>query len=199
MEAVAERKVRFAPDVIDEGAETATESSAPATNNINKVDEVVQGPCLEDGTPPTITKKKKAHRGQRGGQKNRPSNLRNKAKRAQKLAGEDDVDKIVDAVVASSQSLQPDTARTEGKVTDVEQSLSIQSIKVISERILGYGSGGTTVYEGTFEGREVAVKRMLLQYFDLASQEIKLLSQSDDHPNVIRYYRHEKDKDFLYV
>jgi serine/threonine-protein kinase/endoribonuclease IRE1 len=40
---------------------------------------------------------------------------------------------------------------------------------------------------------------MLLQYFDLASQEIKLLSQSDEHPNVIRYYCHHKGKDFLYI
>lgn len=40
---------------------------------------------------------------------------------------------------------------------------------------------------------------MLLHYYDLASQEIKLLSQADDHPNVIRYYRHEKDQHFLYI
>jgi serine/threonine-protein kinase/endoribonuclease IRE1 len=40
---------------------------------------------------------------------------------------------------------------------------------------------------------------MLLQYYDLASQEVTLLSQADDHPNVIRYYRHEKDQNFLYI
>jgi len=40
---------------------------------------------------------------------------------------------------------------------------------------------------------------MLLNYFDLASQEITLLSQSDDHPNVVRYFCHHKGKDFLYI
>jgi serine/threonine-protein kinase/endoribonuclease IRE1 len=39
------------------------------------------------------------------------------------------------------------------------------------------------VFEGRFDGREVAVKRMLIQFFDIASQETKLLRESDDHPN----------------
>jgi serine/threonine-protein kinase/endoribonuclease IRE1 len=39
------------------------------------------------------------------------------------------------------------------------------------------------VFEGKFDGREVAVKRMLIQFFDIASQETKLLRESDDHPN----------------
>jgi hypothetical protein len=32
---------------------------------------------------------------------------------------------------------------------------------VVKERVLGYGSGGTVVYEGSLEGRRIAVKRML--------------------------------------
>ena len=192
VEATAERKVRFAPEVIDEGVETGTESIAPAAK---KAEDIVEGPYTEDGTAPIAVKKKKAHRGSRGGQKNRPSNLKNKAQKAK----DDEVEKIVDGIIAPKQSIQPDAVPSDGRVTDVNDSLSIQSIKIDTDRVLGYGSGGTIVYEGTFEGREVAVKRMLLQYNDLASQEIKLLSQSDDHPNVVRYYRHEKDKDFLYV
>jgi serine/threonine-protein kinase/endoribonuclease IRE1 len=186
-----ERKVRFAPEVIDEGAETGTESLAPT----QKVDEVVQGPVTEDGTLPLPPKRKKAHRGSRGGQKNRPSNLKNKKKKDD----DDEVEKIVEGVIKPKQPMQPDAGPSENSVTDVDDSMTIKSIKVDTDRVLGYGSGGTTVYEGTFEGREVAVKRMLLQYYDLASQEIKLLSQSDDHANVVRYYRHEKDKDFLYI
>jgi len=190
--AVEERKVRFAPSVIDEGAETGYESAAPSAKKLN---ESVQGPHTEDGTPPLAPKKKKAHRGSRGGQKNRPSSMKNKTQKVK----DNEMDQIIDGVITPKQSIQPDAEPNEGKVTDVDDSLSIQSIKVDTDRVLGYGSGGTTVYEGTFEGREVAVKRMLLQYYDLASQEIKLLSQSDDHPNVVRYFRHEKDKDFLYV
>lgn len=47
--------------------------------------------------------------------------------------------------------------------------------------------------------REVAVKRMLPQYFGLAEQEVKLLQESDLHPNVIRYFDDEKDENFLYI
>jgi serine/threonine-protein kinase/endoribonuclease IRE1 len=39
------------------------------------------------------------------------------------------------------------------------------------------------VFEGNFDGRDVAVKRMLMQFYDIASQETKLLRESDDHPN----------------
>lgn len=49
------------------------------------------------------------------------------------------------------------------------------------------------------KGRLVAVKRMLPQYFELASQEVSLLQQSDDHPNVIRYFCQQNDQNFLYI
>lgn len=40
---------------------------------------------------------------------------------------------------------------------------------------------------------------MLPQYFGLAEQEVKLLQESDLHPNVIRYFDDEKDENFLYI
>ena len=40
---------------------------------------------------------------------------------------------------------------------------------------------------------------MLPQYFELASQEVSLLQQSDDHPNVIRYFCQQSDQNFLYI
>ena len=40
---------------------------------------------------------------------------------------------------------------------------------------------------------------MLPQYFGLAEQEVKLLQESDLHPNVIRYFDDEKDEHFLYI
>lgn len=33
----------------------------------------------------------------------------------------------------------------------------------------------------------------------IASQEVKLLQSSDDHPNVIRYYCQERRENFLYI
>jgi serine/threonine-protein kinase/endoribonuclease IRE1 len=40
---------------------------------------------------------------------------------------------------------------------------SLQKIQV-TDNILGYGSHGTVVLEGKFEGRKVAVKRMLAEF-----------------------------------
>ncbi|OUM66290.1 hypothetical protein PIROE2DRAFT_22511, partial [Piromyces sp. E2] len=59
---------------------------------------------------------------------------------------------------------------------------------VINDEVLGYGSHGTVVYKGTFQGRKVAVKRLLIDFYDIASKEVQLLQESDDHPNVIRYF-----------
>lgn len=51
---------------------------------------------------------------------------------------------------------------------------------------LGWGSHGTVVLSGTFQGRAVAVKRLLRDFVSIASQEVALLQASDDHSNVIR-------------
>ncbi|CCC71484.1 hypothetical protein NCAS_0H01740 [Naumovozyma castellii] len=69
----------------------------------------------------------------------------------------------------------------------------------VSDKILGYGSSGTVVFQGTFQNRPVAVKRMLIDFCDVASREIKLLTESDDHKNVIRYYCSETTEKFLYI
>lgn len=41
---------------------------------------------------------------------------------------------------------------------------------------------------GHFDGRGVAVKRLLPNCFDIADREVELLRESDQHPNVVRYY-----------
>ncbi|KAI9263747.1 hypothetical protein BY458DRAFT_514231 [Sporodiniella umbellata] len=69
----------------------------------------------------------------------------------------------------------------------------------ISETVLGYGSHGTIVYKGQFDGREVAVKRLLVDFYDVALKEVKLLQESDDHPNVVRYFYKEQSDRFLYI
>ncbi|KAF8802399.1 kinase-like protein [Phlegmacium glaucopus] len=65
--------------------------------------------------------------------------------------------------------------------------------------ILGYGSQGTVVFQGSFQGRPVAVKRLLRDFVTLATREVSILQQSDDHPNVIRYYYQESQLDFHYI
>lgn len=55
------------------------------------------------------------------------------------------------------------------------------------------------VYKGTFQGRSVAVKRLLQDFVTVASREVALLQESDDHPNVIRYFYQEQRDTFLYI
>ncbi|RUP45674.1 hypothetical protein BC936DRAFT_147871 [Jimgerdemannia flammicorona] len=69
----------------------------------------------------------------------------------------------------------------------------------VTDTVLGYGSHGTVVYKGKFDGRDVAVKRLLLDFYDVAYHEVSLLQESDDHPNVIRYYCKEEADRFLYI
>ena len=41
-------------------------------------------------------------------------------------------------------------------------------------------------FRGTFDNRDVAVKRVLAACFSIADREVELLRESDEHPNVIR-------------
>jgi serine/threonine-protein kinase/endoribonuclease IRE1 len=55
------------------------------------------------------------------------------------------------------------------------------------------------VYEGSLQGRAVAVKRLLQDFVTIAAREVELLQESDDHPNVIRYFYKESKDGFLYI
>ncbi|KAF9224806.1 kinase-like protein [Gyrodon lividus] len=70
---------------------------------------------------------------------------------------------------------------------------------IVSDTILGFGSHGTVVFQGSFQGRAVAIKRLLQDFVTLASREVSVLQESDDHPNVIRYYYQESHGNFLYI
>ncbi|XP_053902680.1 serine/threonine-protein kinase/endoribonuclease IRE1 [Malaclemys terrapin pileata] len=65
--------------------------------------------------------------------------------------------------------------------------------------VLGHGAEGTIVYRGTFDNRDVAVKRILPECFSFADREVRLLRESDEHPNVIRYFCTERDRQFQYI
>ncbi|QPG76943.1 hypothetical protein FOA43_004337 [Brettanomyces nanus] len=79
------------------------------------------------------------------------------------------------------------------------QTIQINESLSMTDKILGYGSHGTVVFRGSFEDRPVAVKRMLIDFYKIASQEIKLLQESDDHSNVIRYFCSQQTDGFLYI
>lgn len=68
-----------------------------------------------------------------------------------------------------------------------------------SNEVLGKGCEGTFVFKGTFEERNVAVKRLLPECFTLADREVALLRESDEHVNVVRYFCTEQDRQFRYI
>ena len=60
-------------------------------------------------------------------------------------------------------------------------------------------ASGTIVYEGVLDGRPVAVKRLLRQFYSMARKEIQVLIVSDEHPNVVRCFAMEEDREFVYL
>lgn len=64
---------------------------------------------------------------------------------------------------------------------------------------IAMGSNGTVVLEGVYDGRPVAVKRLLRAHHDIAFKEIQNLIASDQHPNIVRWYGVEQDLDFVYI
>lgn len=134
--------------------------------------------------------KKKAHRGARGGKK--------EAKRRQTASGEDEVNEALEEG-KKEVSIKPDIIYQSANGANGDGPAGLMNLKISSEVILGQGSGGTIVFAGVFEGRDVAIKRMLGQYSQLASQEVSLLEQNEDHPNVIKYFCWRQDDHFLYI
>ncbi|CAH1726019.1 serine/threonine-protein kinase/endoribonuclease IRE2 [Aphis gossypii] len=78
-------------------------------------------------------------------------------------------------------------------------SFCIGKIIFRTDEILGKGCEGTSVFKGEFESRPVAVKRLLPECFIAGEREVHILRESDYHPNVVRYYCTEQDKQFRYI
>ncbi|KAI1454288.1 hypothetical protein F4805DRAFT_329959 [Annulohypoxylon moriforme] len=148
-------------------------------------------------------KKKKAHRGRRGGVKHR------KGAKKQRDASETPGEKISSDAgegipglqsVGLPSKLEPNITTMSNDPEDVSGPIvNIGGIEVNQDVQLGMGSNGTIVFAGKFHGRDVAVKRMLTQFWDIATQETQLLLESDHHPNVIRYFAMSKNDSFLYI
>ncbi|KAK4261619.1 hypothetical protein QN277_004588 [Acacia crassicarpa] len=69
----------------------------------------------------------------------------------------------------------------------------------MSNKEIAKGSNGTIVLEGMYEGRAVAIKRLIQAHHDIASKEIQNLIASDHHPNIVRWHGVESDQDFIYL
>ncbi|KIK68343.1 hypothetical protein GYMLUDRAFT_237414 [Collybiopsis luxurians FD-317 M1] len=93
----------------------------------------------------------------------------------------------------------PSLAVVPTTLTQVQEPALPPSTLFVSDTVLGFGSHGTVVFRGSLQGRSVAVKRLLRDFVTLASREVSILQESDDHPNVIRYYYQETHANFLYI
>ncbi|KAK7174133.1 hypothetical protein R3I93_001346 [Phoxinus phoxinus] len=96
----------------------------------------------------------------------------------------------------------PDAAHSAAEHDDTEEESSVVRIGNITfspRDVLGHGAEGTIVYRGQFDNRPVAVKRILPECFSFADREVQLLRESDEHPNVIRYFCTERDRQFQYI
>ncbi|XP_054068584.1 serine/threonine-protein kinase/endoribonuclease IRE2 [Rissa tridactyla] len=90
------------------------------------------------------------------------------------------------AVPAAAEDAEPDV-------------IAVGKVSFNPKDVLGHGAGGTFVFRGQFDGRNVAVKRLLPECFHLVDREVQLLRESDEHPHVVRYFCTEKDKQFHYI
>nr|XP_031288906.1 serine/threonine-protein kinase/endoribonuclease IRE2 isoform X1 [Camelus dromedarius] len=99
-----------------------------------------------------------------------------------------------------SQKRIPNPSEQDQPLEDPEAELTVVGkISFNPKDVLGRGAGGTFVYRGQFEGRAVAVKRLLRECFGLVRREVQLLQESDRHPNVLRYFCTERGPQFHYL
>jgi serine/threonine-protein kinase/endoribonuclease IRE1 len=194
--AANELPVQAVVDNVLAGKEDVGVASVEVT--VEKETPLVAPPAPADDPPaasPEKKKEKKAHRGRRGGVKHRKGNKNPSPEASQILEGSQDGNPpkpqpTVDDAVRNAQNmgqqtnLEPDIQTIPNDPSEVSGPiLRVGALECDTEQLIGTGSNGTMVFRGKFDGRDVAVKRMLIQFFDIASQETKLLRESDDHPN----------------
>lgn len=121
----------------DEQETVGTVANGETRPVANVAEDGTQDPAAGPGTP----KKKKTHRGKRGGRKLN----RNQAK------DDDEVGRIVDAAkqLEVGPRLHPDEVTMNGDdIQDVSNIKRIGKLTIDQDRLLGNGSGGTFVFEG---------------------------------------------------
>lgn len=85
---------------------------------------------------------------------------------------------------------------------DEDGTIHIGTLSFNHRIVLGYGSKGTCVFKGRFEGSlDCAVKRVVSEHLSKDKdkyREVDLL-RIHQHPNLVRYLAREEDAQFLYI
>lgn len=195
-------------------AEPGTTNAAPADPAVDAPPERVQDEAAasprevtapasaEEIELPVEGKKKKAHRGRRGGKNHRKK--KNSPETSVGDGPDDSVEEAVDTaknIGERSRGLEPNIQTLPYEVEDVSNPILRidDSLEVNEDQQLGTGSNGTVVYAGKWQDRPVAVKRMLRDFYDIASQETRLLREVDRHQNVIQYFAQLERGQFIYI
>lgn len=150
------------------------ESSDGESDDDRSKQEFNSNETADNGVQP---RRRHVKRGKRGGKKNR------KGKKTMDPESMDEKEELASEITTKDGLLQVGRLKIDTK----------------EDRCLGRGSNGTTVFPGSLDGREVAVKRLIRSSNSLAAKEIKHLLSSDENPHVIRYFGKEESQHFTYI
>ncbi|XP_052869117.1 uncharacterized protein LOC128274834 [Anopheles cruzii] len=75
--------------------------------------------------------------------------------------------------------------------------MRVGNIRFNEQNVLGKGCRETIVFQGSFEKREVAVKRIVLNR--RITEELAIRQKCNGHENMVRYYCTELDQEFHYI
>lgn len=156
----------------------------------------------EETNEPEV-KKKKNHRGRRGGKNHKKKKISPDASVGDGpgTSVEEAVDIAKNIGERRAKGPEPNIQTLPYEADEVSNpTLRIDdSLEVNEDQQLGTGSNGTVVYAGKWQDRPVAVKRMLRDFYDIASQETRLLREVDRHQNVIQYFAQLERGNFIYI
>ncbi|EEQ32656.1 bifunctional endoribonuclease/protein kinase ire1 [Microsporum canis] len=197
-------------DTVIESKEDATPPADAKTNLLpsdqnsepqSKEAETAAGDEPADGEDAVVkSPRRKARRGRRGGQAHkRGKKNTQESTELDNTPSQSGGSQGARARFNSQADLQLARTTSNTEIVDADGAIRIGQLKVYTDKVLGHGSHGTVVYKGSFDGRNVAVKRLLVEFYDIAAHEVGLLQESDDHSNVIRYFCREQTAGFLYI
>eukprot|EP01136_Pigoraptor_vietnamica_P006209 Opistho-1_new@38863 len=177
------------PSVRGNDAHSSDSRTAPSVADTQSLGARMAAVSLSEGSEKPAPKKKKK--------------ARSKAKRA---SGGSPASPAVARAAERNGGAPSDTLRSEdparGRAVSASGVFSIGKIRYDRDKVLGYGSHGTIVFDGFYDARRAAVKRMLREFTTLAAKEVamlSLLSESESHPNILRYYGREEDAEYIYL